>query len=191
MADTLSRETSFHSLRQARDSTTTETSHSRSESRGRSFNFMRRQTSDDGKVPTRSTSLGRRLMRRRTSHEQSPIDPRPPRIPSMLLTTSDSYQPAEVPLHNSSPYQTLNYSRTNPGGYQRYRMDSYRSGPVPSIPEATPSDASFTNSQSPDPHARSESMTNRGRFSYASTAALNSSGSARPMRRRKDPTPFK
>lgn len=41
-----------------------------------------------------------------------------------------------------------------------------------------------------DPYARTESMTHRGRYSYASSA-VSSINSPRRVRRRKDPTPFK
>lgn len=41
-----------------------------------------------------------------------------------------------------------------------------------------------------DPYARTESMTNRGRYSYASSA-VSTINSPRRVRRRKDPTPFK
>lgn len=41
-----------------------------------------------------------------------------------------------------------------------------------------------------DPYARTESMTNRGRYSYASSA-VSTVNSPRRVRRRKDPTPFK
>lgn len=41
-----------------------------------------------------------------------------------------------------------------------------------------------------DPYARTESMTHRGRYSYASTA-VSTINSPRRVRRRKDPTPFK
>ncbi|PSS03241.1 hypothetical protein BD289DRAFT_359384 [Coniella lustricola] len=40
-----------------------------------------------------------------------------------------------------------------------------------------------------DPYARTESMTNRGRYSYASTA-VSTTNNPRRVRRRKDPTPF-
>ncbi|KAI1176381.1 septin [Nemania sp. FL0916] len=40
-----------------------------------------------------------------------------------------------------------------------------------------------------DPYARTESMTNRGRYSYASSA-MSTVNSPRRVRRRKDPTPF-
>lgn len=41
-----------------------------------------------------------------------------------------------------------------------------------------------------DPYQRSESMTHRGRYSYASSA-ISTINSPRRVRRRKDPTPFK
>lgn len=41
-----------------------------------------------------------------------------------------------------------------------------------------------------DPYARTESMTHRGRYSYASSA-VSTINSPRRVRRRKDPTPFK
>lgn len=52
--------------------------------------------------------------------------------------------------------------------------------PVPPIP----------NGQWVDPYARTESMTNRGRYSYASSA-VSTVNNPRRVRRRKDPTPFK
>lgn len=41
-----------------------------------------------------------------------------------------------------------------------------------------------------DPYARTESMTNRGRYSYASSS-VTTVNNPRKVRRRKDPTPFK
>lgn len=52
--------------------------------------------------------------------------------------------------------------------------------PVPPIP----------NGSQYDPYARTESMTHRGRYSYASSA-VSTINSPRRVRRRKDPTPFK
>lgn len=43
---------------------------------------------------------------------------------------------------------------------------------------------------SEDPYANVGSMTNRGRYSYASTTATSTVNSPRRVRRRKDPTPF-
>ena len=59
-----------------------------------------------------------------------------------------------------------------------------RNVPIPPIPGK---------SQRPevlDPYARTESMTHRGRYSYA-PSAVSSIDSPRRVRRRKDPTPYK
>ncbi|KAF7502124.1 hypothetical protein GJ744_007096 [Endocarpon pusillum] len=55
-----------------------------------------------------------------------------------------------------------------------------RTVPIPPIPRV---------SQSPDPYSRSESITHRGRYSYAASA-VSSIDSPRRVRRRKDPTPY-
>jgi hypothetical protein len=61
--------------------------------------------------------------------------------------------------------------------------------PVPPMPS---SPSQQKNGEYVDPYARTESMTHRGRYSYASSA-ISTSGinSPRRVRRRKDPTPFK
>ncbi|KAI0020632.1 hypothetical protein F4780DRAFT_356962 [Xylariomycetidae sp. FL0641] len=67
--------------------------------------------------------------------------------------------------------------------------------PRPSIDPGRPSmSSSFNHPPVPpiptgDPYARTESMTHRGRYSYASSA-VSSINSPRRVRRRKDPTPF-
>ena len=58
-------------------------------------------------------------------------------------------------------------------------------------PSIDPSIASIQNKENAyDPYARTESMTHRGRYSYASSA-VSTINSPRRVRRRKDPTPFK
>lgn len=70
--------------------------------------------------------------------------------------------------------------------------------PVSARPSIDPGRSSLQVSSPPipynggyvDPYARTESMTNRGRYSYASSA-ISTINSPRRVRRRKDPTPFK
>lgn len=69
----------------------------------------------------------------------------------------------------------------------------FESSPQPSNPSARV--GSLTKSHTTpvlpfDPYARTESMTHRGRYSYASSA-ISTLNSPRRVRRRKDPTPFK
>lgn len=58
-------------------------------------------------------------------------------------------------------------------------------GPLTGVPAPPP-----VPNTSWDPYARTESMTHRGRYSYASSA-ISTINSPRRVRRRKDPTPFK
>lgn len=57
---------------------------------------------------------------------------------------------------------------------------------MPKMPAPPP----VPNTPAFDPYARTESMTHRGRYSYASSA-ISTINSPRRVRRRKDPTPFK
>lgn len=59
-----------------------------------------------------------------------------------------------------------------------------RTVPIPPVPGTSRSPEHV------DPYARSESMTHRGRYSYAASA-VSSIDSPRRVRRRKDPTPYK
>ena len=61
----------------------------------------------------------------------------------------------------------------------------YSNVPIPPIPGNSKERGGHV-----DPYARTESMTNRGRYSYASSA-ISTINSPRRVRRRKDPTPFK
>lgn len=60
---------------------------------------------------------------------------------------------------------------------------------APAIPQAPRSSHSAVTGEYVDPYARTESMTHRGRYSYASSA-VSTINSPRRVRRRKDPTPY-
>lgn len=66
----------------------------------------------------------------------------------------------------------------------RASMDPGNSSVPKMSPPPVPTTPAF------DPYARTESMTHRGRYSYASSA-VSTINSPRRVRRRKDPTPFK
>ncbi|OJD27294.1 hypothetical protein ACJ73_01318 [Blastomyces percursus] len=67
------------------------------------------------------------------------------------------------------------------------RGGSYVDPNAPTSPYG--SAAALRNSEIVDPYARTESMTHRGRYSYASSA-VSTINSPRRVRRRKDPTPY-
>jgi hypothetical protein len=72
------------------------------------------------------------------------------------------------------------------------RVDSLAALSSPSNPHQIPSRSAMSTpvANDYDPYARTESMTHRGRFSYASSA-VSTVNSPRRLRRRKDPTPYK
>jgi hypothetical protein len=151
-----------------------------------SFNFLRRQKSNE------TSSRGSMLSKRNKGHQYPPQQsvPRvPPQLPNPTpLPTMDGFigdarsasgvrygtpgsYAAASPLHQSS--SPPNYEVPVP--------------PMPSSPSHLKNGGDYV-----DPYARTESMTHRGRYSYASSA-ISTTGinSPRRVRRRKDPTPFK
>lgn len=86
-------------------------------------------------------------------------------IPADLRTDAGSIISANTDLYSGRPSIEPGHSAVNV--------------PVPPVPH-----------DSWDPYARTESMTHRGRYSYASSA-ISTINSPRRVRRRKDPTPFK
>lgn len=97
----------------------------------------------------------------------------------------ESYAPTVPPrLPDFSPTPQLETF----GGEDREMF----ANPIPTRPQpgivASTSMAGSINSV--DPYARAESMTHRGRYSYASSA-VSSVNSPRRVRRRKDPTSYK
>ncbi len=72
----------------------------------------------------------------------------------------------------------------------RGSMDPGRAPPGTAVPIPPMPGNGIGNGEFVDPYARTESMTHRGRYSYASSA-VSTINSPRRVRRRKDPTPFK
>lgn len=173
-----------------------------------SFNFLRRSKSREGasrtvsqEGATRSSSggslSGRKLSKKKLVLEreremrQENIPPFPPRIPDIPRTQTlqtfggEEYRPDSVatisrkPDLYSSARSTSQASRGSPGSAVTHNV------PIPPIP------LDFLGGRSHvDPFGRAESMTHRGRHSYASSAVSTVNGPRR-LRRRKDPTPFK
>ncbi|KAL3426078.1 septin [Phlyctema vagabunda] len=130
----------------------------------------------------------------RHEREAASIPRSPPRLPDLyngaappqLQSFGGEERPDSIAIisgrHNNGGGQTSN---------GRASMEPTRSSPatgsvpIPPIPSSVPGN----NSGWVDPYARTESMTHRGRYSYASSA-VSSINSPRRVRRRKDPTPF-
>ena len=171
-----------------------------------SFNFLRRgksreRSASGSSTPHRKLSKKDRARIRAENmvREQLPVNP--PRVPLVPR------QP-ELPTFGGDdgrPDGVVNMSNEAEGPYQRrlaqktsreaMGSDAYRGMPIPPVPPipAIPGMmplAGFRPPPSYDPYARTESMANRGRYSYASSA-ISTVNSPRKVRRRNDPTPFK
>ncbi|TRX94010.1 hypothetical protein FHL15_005088 [Xylaria flabelliformis] len=151
-------------------------------------------------TPPRRSSFGNLLRRsksgefkngRKTSQNQQrePVPNSPPRLPALyngsqplpLQTFGGETRPDSVAIvsgkadhsfHHQPPRASIDPGRPS-------MSSSVARPPVPPVP----------NGAWVDPYARTESMTNRGRYSYASSA-ISTVNSPRRVRRRKDPTPF-
>ncbi|KAI4150995.1 MAG: hypothetical protein LQ340_003769 [Diploschistes diacapsis] len=146
-----------------------------------SFSFLRRGKSVERLNSKRSVSGGK-LQKKHSKSEtrdSSDIADRAPRIPDLATQPQFATFGGEAAAASSSntPQRLPNQPQVMTGRSSPYAI------PVPQIP-TSPKKADF------DPYARSESMTNRGRYSYASSA-VSTLSSPRRVRRRKDPTPFK
>lgn len=157
-------------------------SDSKSPSRRTSFGFLHRSKSKEP-VRERKASGSNKVIKKQ--HEQAReeefrrlqganLSPRSvPQLPD--LTPSPQLQSfgGEEPMSDNVGENRIRSMET-----------STRNVPIPPMPGK---------SQSPghvDPYARTESMTHRGRYSYAASA-VSSIDSPRRVRRRKDPTPYK
>lgn len=106
--------------------------------------------------------------------------------PPSLPTLYDGGSPLQLQSFGGEDSSNSNGQHLN----GRASMEpSMRSGNVP-IPPMPSSNGGAKKGDWVDPYARTESMTHRGRYSYASSA-VSTINSPRRVRRRKDPTPFK
>ena len=166
-----------------------------------SFSFLRRSKSrersvSDGGMPQRKLSkkASKRMREEEMRKMKDSIPPRPPRIPAVPT------QPELKPFggEDSKPSSTSITSNRAAGLYPQRLAQKTSQGatgsafyqgmpvppvpPIPPIPGYTPGQGGFFDT--------GESMANRGRYSYASSA-ISTINSPRKIRRRKDPAPFK
>ena len=161
-----------------------------------SFGFLRRKSSAEARSVARRSTSGAKMSRKqkvlakeealRRQREAAMLPKQPPRLPShSALPVIDTFGGESAPQDQvaivSNKIGSYNFSR--PTGSS---MDQPRMAYSPSLNGAPP----MPSYMDYDPYPRTESMTNRGRYSYASSLA-SAVNSPRRVRRRKDPTPFK
>ncbi|KAJ4286073.1 hypothetical protein N0V90_013422 [Kalmusia sp. IMI 367209] len=164
-----------------------------------SFNFLRRKSSSETRGGNRSASGGKMSKKQkalaqeealRRQREAAMLPKQPPRLPNHSpLPQIDHFggedaRPDSIAIvSNRAGNYSQNFSR--PSMDQKMPPSSNINVPVPPMPGTSPSYMDY------DPYPRTESMTHRGRYSYASSAVSTIGvNSPRRVRRRKDPTPF-
>lgn len=118
--------------------------------------------------------------------QRNAIPKSPPRLPVLYNGQSSGNEYFQNSFDGSRPdsLAIMSGRADSQSPSNRPSMDPGRS--VVSIPAVPP----IPKEPWVDPYARTESMTHRGRYSYASSA-ISTINSPRRVRRRKDPTPFK
>lgn len=171
-----------------------------------SFGFLRKKSSASIDHANQGRKVSKSKQARQTSNPQMPQLPTqnlPPQLPThqTLPNIGQSFAgengrqqspQANLPIYqDNNKYQDQFGQHTMPQQSQYYPMSSQSNVSSP----IAPSSLGSRNGDYADPFARTESMTHRGRYSYASSA-ISAPGtiginSPRRVRRRKDPTPFK
>ena len=146
-----------------------------------SFSFLRRGKSVERLNSKRSVSGGK--LQKKLSKVETPEPPtvpdQAPKIPNLTAQPQLSAFGGDGPGHSATNPSYNFHSQTHamPLGSSPY-TDAMPHIPIGSV------------KANADPYTRTGSITNRGRYSYASSA-VSTLNSPRRVRRRKDPTPFK
>ena len=171
-----------------------------------SFSFLRRSKSRDRSASTSSTPT-RKLSKknRREAREQEmireqipqrpprvPLVPRPPDLPTFGGEGDDETRTDSATIMSDRAGGSFQRRLAQKSSHERVGSDTYRGMPIPPVPPIPPIPGHTPTSRTPntDMFPQVESMTHRGRYSYASSA-VSTINSPRKIRRRKEPTPYK
>lgn len=124
----------------------------------------------------------------RRQREAAMLPKEPPRLPShsplpQIATFGGEHRPDSVAIVSN---KIGNYSPN----FSRPSVEQHRMAPITNLAVLPPVPGSAYSYMDTDPYARTESMTNRGRYSYASSQ-ISAVNSPRRVRKKKQPTPFK
>ncbi|KAJ4330614.1 hypothetical protein N0V87_009837 [Didymella glomerata] len=123
----------------------------------------------------------------RKQREAAMLPKEPPRLPShsalpQIAGFGGDNRPDSVAIvSNKVGHFSPNFSRPS--------VDQHRMAPTTNLAVMPPIPGSSHSFIDTDPYARTESMTNRGRYSYASSQ-ISAVNSPRRVRKKKQPTPF-
>jgi hypothetical protein len=172
------------------------------QTRRSSFNFLRRQRSNE---TSRSGLAGGKKSKGQQAAAQQPVPRVPPQLPNLPAMEYSQTNNSNNHHHHhrgggggggggagyASPGSASASSYTAMSPLHQSSSPPSYGVPLPPMPSSSYGQGSNGHG-GVDPYARTESMTHRGRYSYASSA-ISTTGinSPRRVRRRKDPTPFK
>ncbi|KAJ4311353.1 hypothetical protein N0V94_007988 [Neodidymelliopsis sp. IMI 364377] len=158
-----------------------------------SFSFLRKRSSENKISTSRAPSMSRKqkalaqeeLLRKQ--REAAMLPKEPPRLPShaplpQIASFGGEHRPDSVAIVSN---KAGNYSQN----FSRPSVEQHRMAPTPNLAVMPPVPGSSYSYMDTDPYARTESMTNRGRYSYASSQ-ISAVNSPRRVRKKKQPTPF-
>ncbi|KAL9100285.1 MAG: hypothetical protein Q9163_004317 [Psora crenata] len=167
-----------------------------------SFGFLRRNKSRErsvstGSAPRRKLSRKDRTRVREDVMAQTQIAPRPPSIPpvpsqpEIQTFGGDGARPHGATILSNRGAVSVQDRFGHKSSHENMGSVYYQGTLVPPVPPIPPMPTYILDNRTyMDPLAKGESMANRGRYSYASSA-ISTINSPRKIRRRKDPTPFK
>ncbi|KAH6620132.1 hypothetical protein C7974DRAFT_226826 [Boeremia exigua] len=158
-----------------------------------SFSFLRKRSSESKTSTSRAPSMSRKQKalaqeeELRRQREAAMLPKEPPRLPThsplpQIASFGGELRPDSVAIVSN---KVGNYS-TN---FSRPSVEQHRMAPATNLAVMPPIPGSSHSFIDTDPYARTESMTNRGRYSYASSQ-VSAVNSPRRVRKKKQPTPF-
>ncbi|KAF3040313.1 hypothetical protein E8E12_007695 [Didymella heteroderae] len=158
-----------------------------------SFSFLRKRSSESKISTSRAPSMSRKQKALaqeealRKQREAAMLPKEPPRLPShsplpQIASFGGDNRPDSVAIvSNKVGHFSPNFSRPS--------VDQHIMAPTTNLAVMPPIPGSSHSFIDTDPYARTESMTNRGRYSYASSQ-ISAVNSPRRVRKKKQPTPF-
>ncbi|KAJ8109434.1 hypothetical protein OPT61_g7456 [Boeremia exigua] len=158
-----------------------------------SFSFLRKRSSESKVSTSRAPSMSRKQKALaqeealRRQREAAMLPREPPRLPShmplpQIASFGGEHRPDSVAIVSN---KVGNFSPN----FSRPSVDQPRVAPATNLAVMPPIPGSSHSFIDTDPYARTESMTNRGRYSYASSQ-MSAVNSPRRVRKKKQPTPF-
>lgn len=162
-----------------------------------SFSFLRRSKSRDraassGSAPQRKLSKkdSKRMREEQMRKMSDQIPQRPPRIPAVPSQPEiqtfggEDVRPDSSAVMSSRAAGSYPQRLAHKASQENVGSDYYRGMPIPPVPPMPPIPGATATP------AGVESMANRARYSYASSA-ISTINSPRKIRRRRNPTPYK